>query len=213
MINMLLFLIVGVFLAGQMVGRTPEYLGKKIGAREMKLAMIALLVHPIMILVPTGLFAATDWGTESRRAIPAPHGFSQIVYQFSSASANNGSAFDGLGVTYGFANNTSPGADGSGLGHRGGIGDDHQPLSADHRPDRDGGLSRREEARAVRAGDIARRHDDLRLPAVWHDTHHRGAAVPARRRARARSPNTWARSRSAGEWDDSTAHERNDAHE
>src|ERR1700677_3182862 len=60
MINLLLFLIVGVFLAGQMVGRTPEYLGKKVGAREMKLAMIALLVHPILILGPAGLFAATS---------------------------------------------------------------------------------------------------------------------------------------------------------
>src|SRR6202521_3421825 len=56
MINLLLFLIVGIFLAGQMVGRTPEYLGKKIGAREMKLAMIALLIHPILILGPSGFF-------------------------------------------------------------------------------------------------------------------------------------------------------------
>ena len=62
MINLLLFLMVGVFVAGQMVGRTPEYLGKKIGGREMKLAMIALLVHPIMILMPTGLFSATRPG-------------------------------------------------------------------------------------------------------------------------------------------------------
>ena len=108
MINMLLFVVVGIFVAGQMVGRTPEYLGKKIGAREVKLAVIALLVHPLMILFPTGLFAATDWGMKAV-SNPGPHGFSQIFYQFSSASANNGSAFDGLGVTYGFANNTSPG--------------------------------------------------------------------------------------------------------
>jgi K+-transporting ATPase ATPase A chain len=108
MINMLLFVIVGIFVAGQMVGRTPEYLGKKIGAREVKLAVIALLVHPLMILFPTGLFAATDWGLKAT-SNPGPHGFSQIFYQFSSASANNGSAMDGLGVTYGFANNTSPG--------------------------------------------------------------------------------------------------------
>jgi potassium-transporting ATPase potassium-binding subunit len=107
MINLLLFLIVGVFVAGQMVGRTPEYLGKKIGGREMKLAMIALLVHPIMILMPTGLFSATDWGTKAE-SNPGPHGFSQIMYQFSSASANNGSAFDGLGVTYGLNNNPNP---------------------------------------------------------------------------------------------------------
>ena len=107
MINMLLYIIIGIFLAGQMVGRTPEYLGRKIGAREMKLATIALLVHPMMILIPTGLFAATAWGMQAI-SNPGAHGFSQILYQFSSASANNGSAFDGLGVTYGFFNNPNP---------------------------------------------------------------------------------------------------------
>jgi K+-transporting ATPase ATPase A chain len=107
MINMLLFIIIGIFIAGQMVGRTPEYLGRQIGAREMKLAMLALLVHPIMILGPSGLFAGTDWGMKAT-SNPGPHGLSQIVYQFSSASANNGSAFDGLGVTYGFYNNPNP---------------------------------------------------------------------------------------------------------
>ena len=107
MINLLLFLIVGVFLAGQMVGRTPEYLGRKVGAREMKLAMIALLVHPILILGPSGLFAATGWGTTAE-SNPGAHGFSQIVYQYSSSSANNGSAMDGLGVTYGLNANSNP---------------------------------------------------------------------------------------------------------
>ena len=107
MINLLLFLIIGVFLAGQMVGRTPEYLGKKIGGTEMKLAVIALLVHPLMILMPSGIFAATDWGIKAENN-PGAHGFSEIVYQFSSSSANNGSAFDGLGVSYGFNNNPSP---------------------------------------------------------------------------------------------------------
>jgi K+-transporting ATPase ATPase A chain len=107
MINMLLYIIIGIFLAGQMVGRTPEYLGKKIGAREMKLATIALLVHPFLILMPTGLFAASDWGIKAL-SNPAAHGFAQMLYQFSSASANNGSAFDGLGVTYGFFNNPNP---------------------------------------------------------------------------------------------------------
>jgi K+-transporting ATPase ATPase A chain len=107
MINMLLFIIIGVFIAGQMVGRTPEYLGRKVGAREMKLAMIALLVHPILILGPSGLFAATSWGTKAE-SNPGAHGFSQIVYQFSSASANNGSAFDGLGVSYGPNSNPNP---------------------------------------------------------------------------------------------------------
>ncbi len=107
MINMLLFIVIGIFVAGQMVGRTPEYLGKKIGAREVKLAVIALLIHPIMILWPTGLFSATDWGLKAI-SNPGAHGFAQIFYQFSSASANNGSAFDGLGVSWGLLNNTSP---------------------------------------------------------------------------------------------------------
>jgi K+-transporting ATPase ATPase A chain len=84
-----------------MVGRTPEYLGKKIEAREMKLAMLALLIHPIMVLGPTGLFAAMDWGKQATNN-PGPHGFSEILYEFSSASANNGSGFEGLADTYGF---------------------------------------------------------------------------------------------------------------
>ena len=103
LINMLVYLIIGVFLAGLMVGRTPEYLGKKVEAREMKLAMLALLIHPIMILGPTGLFAATDWGLKATNN-PGAHGFSEILYEFSSASANNGSGFEGLGDTWGFNN-------------------------------------------------------------------------------------------------------------
>ena len=83
-----------MFIAGLMVGRTPEYLGKKVEAREMKLAMLALLVHPIMILMPAGLFAATDWGMKSTNN-PGTHGLSEMVYEFSSASANNGSEFAG----------------------------------------------------------------------------------------------------------------------
>ncbi len=110
LINLLIYLIVGVFLAGLMVGRTPEYLGKKVEAREMKLAMLALLVHPILILGPTGLFAACDWGTKAT-ANPGAHGFSEILYEFSSSSANNGSGFEGLGDTWGFnaaSENNSP---------------------------------------------------------------------------------------------------------
>jgi K+-transporting ATPase ATPase A chain len=110
MINLLLYLIVGVFLAGLMVGRTPEYLGKKVEAREMKLAMLAILVHPIMILAPAGLFAATNWGTKAENN-PGAHGFSEILYEFSSSSANNGSGFEGLGDTWGFnkpEDNNSP---------------------------------------------------------------------------------------------------------
>jgi potassium-transporting ATPase potassium-binding subunit len=108
LINFFVYLIVGVFLAGLMVGRTPEYLGKKVEAREMKLAMLALLIHPLMVLGPTGLFAATDWGLKSVNN-PAAHGFSEMLYEFSSASANNGSGFEGLYDTFGFNDNSAPG--------------------------------------------------------------------------------------------------------
>jgi K+-transporting ATPase ATPase A chain len=107
LVNMLVYLITGVFLAGLMVGRTPEYLGKKVEAREMKLAMLALLIHPILILGPTGLFAALDWGSKAT-SNPGAHGFSQILYEFSSSSANNGSGFEGLNDTYGFNDNPEP---------------------------------------------------------------------------------------------------------
>jgi K+-transporting ATPase ATPase A chain len=95
-LNMLMFILVAVFLAGLMVGRTPEYLGKKIEAREVKLAMIAVLFHPFLICCGTALFDATEWGTKTV-ANPGPHGFSEILYEFSSAAANNGSGFEGLG--------------------------------------------------------------------------------------------------------------------
>src|SRR5262245_26342797 len=101
LINLLIYLIIAVFLAGLMVGRTPEYLGKKVEGREMKLASLAMLAHPLLILIPTGLFVATDWGLKAQNS-PAAHGFSEIVYEFTSASANNGSGFEGLGDTFGF---------------------------------------------------------------------------------------------------------------
>jgi K+-transporting ATPase ATPase A chain len=101
LINLIVYLIVGVFLAGLMVGRTPEYLGKKVEAREMKLASLALLIHPLMILLPTGIFVASDLGIKAQNN-PGAHGFSEILYEFTSASANNGSGMEGLADTYGF---------------------------------------------------------------------------------------------------------------
>jgi K+-transporting ATPase ATPase A chain len=95
-INMFLFIVVAVFIAGLMVGRTPEYLTRKVEAKEMKLAALALLLHPFLILLGTGLFAATPWGQQTVNN-PGPHGFSEILYEFSSAAANNGSGFEGLG--------------------------------------------------------------------------------------------------------------------
>lgn len=96
LINMFIFIIIAVFIAGLMVGRTPEYLMRKVEAREVKLAMLAMLVHPFFILGGTAVFAATGWG---RATIlnPGPHGLTEIFYEFSSAAANNGSGFEGLG--------------------------------------------------------------------------------------------------------------------
>jgi K+-transporting ATPase ATPase A chain len=96
MINMFLYIMVAVFVAGMMVGRTPEYLGWRVESREVKFALLALLAHGFFILVGTAIFAATPWGTATLNNI-GPHGFSEMLYEFSSASANNGSGFEGLG--------------------------------------------------------------------------------------------------------------------
>jgi potassium-transporting ATPase potassium-binding subunit len=103
--GMLLFVIVAVFIAGLMIGRTPEYLGNKIGASEVKMAMLALLVVPLFILgmpavaavVPSGLAGPANTG---------PHGFSEILYAYTSGAATNGSAFAGLSANTPFYNLT-----------------------------------------------------------------------------------------------------------
>lgn len=96
MVNMFLYIIVGVFIAGMMIGRTPEYLGWRVEAKEVKFAMMGLLSHGFFILVGTAIFAVTPWGADTLNNI-GPHGFSEILYEFSSAAANNGSGFEGLG--------------------------------------------------------------------------------------------------------------------
>lgn len=95
-VNMFLYIVIGVFISGMMVGRTPEYLGKKVETREMKFALLGVLAHPLFILGGTALFAATAWGA-STTLNTGFHGFSEILYEFTSASANNGSGFEGLG--------------------------------------------------------------------------------------------------------------------
>jgi K+-transporting ATPase ATPase A chain len=89
------FAILAVFVAGLMVGRTPEFLGKKIEAREMKLAMLAVLILPLTILGFTAVSAVAEFGTSSILT-PGPHGLSEILYAYTSAAGNNGSAFGGL---------------------------------------------------------------------------------------------------------------------
>ena len=103
--GMLLFAILAVFIAGLMVGRTPEYLGKKIEAREVKMAMLAILILPLSILGFTALAVVVPQGLSSLNN-SGPHGFSEILYAFSSATGNNGSAFAGLNANTPFYNAT-----------------------------------------------------------------------------------------------------------
>jgi K+-transporting ATPase ATPase A chain len=93
--GMLVLAILTVFVAGLMVGRTPEYLGKKIGAREMKLVALYILSVPALVLIGTGVALATGEGRSSILN-PGAHGLSEVLYAFASASNNNGSAFAGL---------------------------------------------------------------------------------------------------------------------
>jgi K+-transporting ATPase ATPase A chain len=93
--GMLVMAILSVFIAGLMVGRTPEYLGKKIEAREVKLAMLYVLVFPLVILAGAAWSAVAPYGLSSL-GNEGPHGLSEILYAFTSAAGNNGSAFGGL---------------------------------------------------------------------------------------------------------------------
>lgn len=100
-LNFYVFMILAVFISGLMVGRTPEFLGKKIEAKEMKIAMVIALLHPFLILVSTALasylFAHDPTAYAGWLNNPGYHGFSEMLYEFTSASANNGSGFEGLG--------------------------------------------------------------------------------------------------------------------
>ncbi|QMI04544.1 potassium-transporting ATPase subunit KdpA [Citrobacter sp. RHB25-C09] len=101
--GMLLFVLLAVFIAGLMIGRTPEYLGKKIDVREMKMTALAILVTPTLVLLGTALAMMTDAG-RSAMLNPGPHGFSEVLYAVSSAANNNGSAFGGLSANTPFWN-------------------------------------------------------------------------------------------------------------
>ncbi len=103
--GMLLFAVVAVFVAGLMVGRTPEYVGKKIEAKDVKMAMLAILILPLSMLGFTALAVVLDVGLSSR-ANMGPHGFSEILYAYTSATANNGSAFAGISANTPFYNTT-----------------------------------------------------------------------------------------------------------
>jgi K+-transporting ATPase ATPase A chain len=97
MYGMLIYIVLAVFIAGLMVGRTPEYLGKKIEAYDVKMAMLVVLVFPLLILVFAGISIVQPYGIAGV-SNPGPHGFSQVLYAFVSGAGNNGSAFAGLTV-------------------------------------------------------------------------------------------------------------------
>ncbi len=101
--GMLVFAILAVFIAGLMIGRTPEYLGKKIEAHEMKMSSIAILVTPLLVLVGTAIAVMCDAG-KAAIANPGAHGFSELLYALTSAANNNGSAFAGVSVNTPFWN-------------------------------------------------------------------------------------------------------------
>ena len=98
-LNFFVFIVLAVFISGLMVGRTPEFMGKKVEAREMKIAMIIALLHPFLILTGTALAAYGITQTPDHAWLnnPGAHGFSEMLYEYTSASANNGSGFEGLG--------------------------------------------------------------------------------------------------------------------
>jgi K+-transporting ATPase ATPase A chain len=101
--GMLIFAILAVFIAGLMIGRTPEYLGKKIQSYEMKMTSVAILVTPVLVLAGTAIAVMTEAG---RAGIlnPGAHGFSEVLYAFTSAANNNGSAFAGISANTPFYN-------------------------------------------------------------------------------------------------------------
>ncbi len=105
MYGMLLFVIIAIFVAGLMVGRTPEYVGKKIEAKEVKMAMLAILILPLMYLGLTAVAAVSPDGV-SQLGNPGPHGFTEMLYLYTSSTGNNGSAFAGISANTLFYNVT-----------------------------------------------------------------------------------------------------------
>jgi K+-transporting ATPase ATPase A chain len=99
--------LVGLFVAGLMVGRSPEYLGKLIGPREMKIIMLYTLVSPVVLMILTSLAVATPAGLEGLTTNDGPHGFTEILFAYSSCIANNGQSFAGLGTNTPFYNVTT----------------------------------------------------------------------------------------------------------
>ncbi len=163
--TMLLYVLLAVFIGGLMVGRTPEYLGKKIQAREIKLVSLGILVTPLAVLATAGLAIATRAGTRSIYQA-GPQGFSETLYAYLSQANNNGSAFAGY---TGFVQPHAPGNVGAfGITFAdllGGATMTLAPLHPDRPRPRRRRLAGRQEGLPGRPGDDAHRHADLRHPA------------------------------------------------
>jgi hypothetical protein len=182
--GMLIFVVLAVFIAGLMVGRTPEYLGKKIEAYDVKLVMLVLMVLSATILGFTAWASVTDWGQAGLNNA-GPHGFSEILYAFSSCVGNNGSAFAGL---------TAAPADGNphwdttlGIAAR-------RALPHDRPHPRPRRQPRRKEAHPAERRHVQDRGRDVHRPPHRHRRPRRRAHVPARPGGRTRSSSTtsWA---------------------
>ena len=179
--GMLIFVLLAVFIAGLMVGRTPEYLGKKIQAFEVKMSGLVVLVLTLSILgfsawaagannfgAPDPVTNALTNGTNNN----GPHGFSEILYAFSSATGNNGSAFAGISANTPWYNTTI----GHGRAHRALL---HDRADPGHRR-----VARGQETRPGGSGQLPGGRLDLHHPAHRHGAAHRRAQLPARARAR-----------------------------
>ena len=182
--GMLLFVVLAIFVAGLMVGRTPEYVGKKIEAREVKMAMLAILVLPLMYLGWTAVAVVFPPAVASM-ANAGPHGFTEILYAYTSATGNNGSAFAGLTGNTLFYNLT--------LGER----DVRRPLLHDRAGDGDRGLARRQEVDPAVGRHVPDHGRPVRRPRRRRDPDHRrphllpgAGARPDRRAPRRCNANT-----------------------
>ena len=174
MYGMLLFVIIAIFVAGLMVGRTPEYVGKKIEAKEVKMAMLAILILPLMYLGWTAVAVVIPPAVASM-ANPGPHGFTEVLYAYTSQTGNNGSAFAGLTGNTLFYNHHRR--------HR----DVRRPLLDDHPGHGDRRLARREEIGAAVGRHVPDHGRPVRRPRRRRDRDHRRPHLLPGARARTRS--------------------------
>ncbi len=169
--GMLILAVITVFVAGLMVGRTPEYLGKKLGPREMKFASLYLLITPALVLIGTAL-AMSIPSARASMLNSGPHGLSEVLYAFTSASNNNGSAFAGISV------NTAL------VQHRAGSVHAARPVPADHLRSRAGRFAGQAAAGTRVGRHLADPQATVRRHGRRRDRHRRRLDIPTRPRAR-----------------------------